>query len=105
MVANNVKVILCDRDNDLQIDVDVLIGLHNKINPKKEDKIKESATNLNSEEMVKLVKALYHTFTDKQLPLCFIKDALDFNEQEIELISLFKFIKENGGLENEKYFN
>ena len=34
-MANNVKVILCDKDNNLEIDVDVLIGVYNKIKFKK----------------------------------------------------------------------
>ena len=96
-MANNVKVILCD---NLEIDVDVLIGVYNKIQLKKEDKIKETASNLNSEEIIKLMKDLYYAFTDKQLPICFLKDVLNFNEQEIKLVSIFNFIKENGGLED-----
>ena len=99
-MANNVKVILCDKDNNLEIDVDVLIGVYNKIKIKKEDKIKETASNLNSEEIIKLMKDLYYAFTDKQLPICFLKDVLNFNEQEIKLVSIFNFIKENGGLED-----
>ena len=99
-MANNVKVILCDKDNNLEIDVDVLIGVYNKIKLKKEDKIKETASNLNSEEIIKLMKDLYYAFTDKQLPICFLKDVLNFNEQEIKLVSIFNFIKENGGLED-----
>lgn len=99
-MANNVKVILCDKDNNLEIDVDVLIGVYNKIQLKKEDKIKETASNLNSEEIIKLMKDLYYAFTDKQLPICFLKDVLNFNEQEIKLVSIFNFIKENGGLED-----
>ena len=81
-------------------DVDVLIGVYNKIQLKKEDKIKETASNLNSEEIIKLMKDLYYAFTDKQLPICFLKDVLNFNEQEIKLVSIFNFIKENGGLED-----
>ena len=99
-MANNVKVILCDKDNNLEIDVDVLIGVYNKIQLKKEDKIKETASNLNSEEIIKLMKDLYYAFTDKQLPICFLKDVLNFNEQEIKLVSIFNFIKENGGLKD-----
>ena len=99
-MANNVKVILYDKDNNLEIDVDVLIGVYNKIKLKKEDKIKETASNLNSEEIIKLMKDLYYAFTDKQLPICFLKDVLIFNEQEIKLVSIFNFIKENGGLED-----
>ena len=99
-MANNVKVILYDKDNNLEIDVDVLIGVYNKIKLKKEDKIKETASNLNSEEIIKLMKDLYYAFTDKQLPICFLKDVLNFNEQEIKLVSIFNFIKENGGLED-----
>ena len=99
-MANNVKVILCDKDNNFEIDVDVLIGVYNKIQLKKEDKIKETASNLNSEEIIKLMKDLYYAFTDKQLPICFLKDVLNFNEQEIKLVSIFNFIKENGGLED-----
>lgn len=99
-MANNIKVILCDKDNNLEIDVDVLIGVYNKIQLKKEDKIKETASNLNSEEIIKLMKDLYYAFTDKQLPICFLKDVLNFNEQEIKLVSIFNFIKENGGLED-----
>ena len=99
-MANNVKVILCDKDNNLEIDVDVLIGVYNKIQLKKEDKIKETASNLNSEEIIKLMKDLYYAFTDKQLPICFLKDVLNFNEQEIQLVSIFNFINENGGLED-----
>ena len=99
-MANNVKVILYDKDNNLEIDVDVLIGVYNKIKLKKEDKIKEKASNLNSEEIIKLMKDLYYAFTDKQLPICFLKDVLNFNEQEIKLVSIFNFIKENGGLED-----
>ena len=99
-MANNVKVILYDKDNNLEIDVDVLIGVYNKIQLKKEDKIKETASNLNSEEIIKLMKDLYYAFTDKQLPICFLKDVLNFNEQEIKLVSIFNFIKENGGLED-----
>ena len=99
-MANNVKVILCDKDNNLEIDVDVLIGVYNKIQLKKEDKIKETASNLNSEEIIKLMKDLYYAFTDKQLPIYFLKDVLNFNEQEIKLVSIFNFIKENGGLED-----
>ena len=34
-MANNVKVILYDKDNNLEIDVDVLIGVYNKIQLKK----------------------------------------------------------------------
>ena len=48
----------------------------------------------------KLMKDLYYAFTDKQLPICFLKDVLNFNEQEIKLVSIFNFIKENGGLED-----
>ena len=99
-MANNIKVILCDKDNNLEIDVDVLIGVYNNIQLKKEDKIKETASNLNSEEIIKLMKDLYYAFTDKQLPICFLKDVLNFNEQEIKLVSIFNFIKENGGLED-----
>ena len=99
-MANNVKVILYDKDNNLEIDVDVLIGVYNKIKLKKEDKIKEKASNLNSEEIIKLMKDLYYAFTDKQLPICFLKDVLNFNEQEIKIVSIFNFIKENGGLED-----
>ena len=99
-MANNVKVILCDKDNNLEIDVDVLIRVYNKLQLKKEDKIKETASNLNSEEIIKLMKDLYYAFTDKQLPICFLKDVLNFNEQEIKLVSIFNFIKENGGLED-----
>ena len=46
------------------------------------------------------MKDLYYAFTDKQLPICFLKDVLNFNEQEIKLVSIFNFIKENGGLED-----
>ena len=99
-MANNVKVILYDKDNNLEIDVDVLIGVYNKIKFKKEDKIKETASNLNSEEIIKLMKDLYYAFTDKQLPICFLKDILNFNEQEIKLVSIFNFIKESGGIED-----
>ena len=62
-MANNVKVILYDKDNNLEIDVDVLIGVYNKIKLKKEDKIKETASNLNSEEIIKLMKDLYYLET------------------------------------------